>query len=619
MRSLRFVLAIASLSLAAAGFAADTPATDHHLDLLSGGKANWQQWRALPVQDGGRYKPLDSLCWEFGRLVSNRISQPDPDTGVRLDAVGFYLTLIFDWQINEKNQGSQSASGGDRLRTYFSTREADKWDRQPLIVIDSLELRQALGMPADKRFIAPWDLGKAKLDTPRTKESSFLDWAEVLARADSRKLDPFEKEGLQLANRLWAYVEHRSGRRMAIAPVSSNAKEEWLSVHDLLQTKSERPAIERLKQQWLKVQAAYRAGDAEAFNAASAALIADAVDTGPTLGEYPVQKFINLEVAYNHWAPFRLAWILSLTACLCALLSLGTGLRGFYASACLAGVLSLVAMLAGFWLRVTISGRAPVTDMYESVVYVGFGTALFALFFEWLYRKQFILAAGMAVAAVALILADNYPAILDPSLRPLQPVLRSNFWLVTHVMTITLSYAAFALALGISDITLGYFLFRPQKRETIAALSLFSYRALQVGVVLLAAGIVLGGVWAQYSWGRFWGWDPKEVWALIALLGYIAVLHARFVGWVRELGLAALSVICFLLVVMAWYGVNFVLGAGLHSYGFGSGASNTYVGLVLLGQLLYMIAAIFRAPPQAAGEAQPGSQTVDFAELSPNA
>ena len=117
---------------------------------------------------------------------------------------------------------------------------------------------------------------------------------------------------------------------------------------------------------------------------------------------------------------------------------------------------------------------------------------------------------------------------------------------------------------------------------------------LQVGVLLLAAGTILGGVWAAYSWGRFWGWDPKEVWALITLLGYLAVLHARFIGWVGDLGLAALSVVCFSLVVMAWYGVNFVLGAGLHSYGFGGGGQ-TYVYSTLLVQFLYMLAAVVKS------------------------
>ena len=253
------------------------------------------------------------------------------------------------------------------------------------------------------------------------------------------------------------------------------------------------------------------------------------------------------------------------------LLSWASRWRPFYLAALAFYAAGVVAMLVGFGMRIGISGRAPVTDMYESVVYVGLGIAVIGLLLELVYRRQFVLAAAAAVSTISLILADNCPAHLDPSLRPLQPVLRNNFWLVTHVLTITLSYAAFALALGIADIALGYYLVRSKNRELLDALSTFIYKTLQVGVLLLAIGTVLGGVWADYAWGRFWGWDPKEVWALITLLGYLALLHARYTGWLGNFGLAAWAAICFSLVIVAWYGVNFVLGTGLHSYGFGGG------------------------------------------------
>jgi ABC-type transport system involved in cytochrome c biogenesis permease subunit len=105
----------------------------------------------------------------------------------------------------------------------------------------------------------------------------------------------------------------------------------------------------------------------------------------------------------------------------------------------------------------------------------------------------------------------------------------------------------------------------------------FIYAAMAVGVVLVTAGTILGGVWADYSWGRFWGWDPKEVWALITLLVYLIPLHGRFAGWVNTFGLAMLSIVCFSSVLMAWYGVNFVLGVGLHSYGFTEGGGQGIV------------------------------------------
>ncbi len=128
----------------------------------------------------------------------------------------------------------------------------------------------------------------------------------------------------------------------------------------------------------------------------------------------------------------------------------------------------------------------------------------------------------------------------------------------------------------------------------IKPLSNFIYRTMQVGVLLIAAGTILGGVWADYSWGRFWGWDPKEVWALITLLVYLIPLHGRFAGWVNTFGLVMASVVCFLSVIMAWYGVNFVLGVGLHSYGFVEGGSQGVVGAVVLAVLAVAGAAAWR-------------------------
>jgi ABC-type transport system involved in cytochrome c biogenesis permease subunit len=187
-----------------------------------------------------------------------------------------------------------------------------------------------------------------------------------------------------------------------------------------------------------------------------------------------------------------------------------------------------------------------------------------------------------------LILTDLAPTVLDASIQPLEPVLRSTFWLSTHVLIITISYAAFFLAFGLGDLLLYYYLKDEKKyAKQIASGTMAIYRSIQIGVVLLAFGIILGGIWADYSWGRFWGWDPKETWALIALLGYVALLHGRLVGWIKNFELAAGSIVSFALVIMAWYGVNFVLGAGLHSYGFGAGGVE-YVTVFVLLHLMYV-------------------------------
>ena len=153
---------------------------------------------------------------------------------------------------------------------------------------------------------------------------------------------------------------------------------------------------------------------------------------------------------------------------------------------------------------------------------------------------------------------------------------------------ITISYSAFFLAAALGNIALwGIIRGESERGEKFREISLAMYRAVQIGVVLLAVGIIMGGVWADYSWGRFWGWDPKETWAFIAFMGYIGVLHGRISGMLRAFGFVAAVVISFALVIMAWYGVNYVLGAGLHSYGFGAGGVE-YVAAVVGAQILFV-------------------------------
>ena len=254
----------------------------------------------------------------------------------------------------------------------------------------------------------------------------------------------------------------------------------------------------------------------------------------------------------------------------------------------------------GFGLRVYLTDRPPVSNMYETVVWVAWGVILFSCILEAIYKFRFILFAGAMVGLVSLVMADSAPAVLDPSLQPLEAVLRSNYWLIVHVMTITISYAAFFLAFGLGDVGL-YYYFKGEKenQEKIKAIVKAIYRAKQIGVCFLAPGIILGGIWADESWGRFWGWDPKETWALIVLLGYIAILHGRLVGWIKDFGMVVSGVLTFSLVIMAWYGVNFVLGAGLHSYGFGAGGLEYVSAFVFFHFLMIIYVAVLRSSRKA--------------------
>jgi ABC-type transport system involved in cytochrome c biogenesis permease subunit len=659
---------------------------------------DWTPWRHLPVQDGGRLKPLDTLARETVQKITGRSSFIDPETGRKLDPAGLYLTLLFDWQGwgNPKHEwpgsgasqppesaGSGGPSGSppaarphgmatihSRL-TYFEADQPDRWDRTPLIRVDR-RLRGALGLDQNQEYISPWDLSRARVQDPRTeKEVSFLVWAGQLVRTERKKRSPLEESGLELADRLWSYQDLRLGQGLDVLPIKDNPDQQWLSVAYLLRTDFDDQTdptggLRKAKDELQKARAAYLADSAEDFSQATAAFLAVVTEAGPELGVYPRRQTIDLEVAYNRWAPFRLAWVLSSAAIFCLLVSMATCGRGssptpespdgrgsspapvsadgrgsspapvsaggrsslpapeaqgrssrpchpasqtihyplstihflLHVAGLAALAASLLAMLVGFALRTAISGRAPVTNLYESVVFMALGTLVFGLVFGLLSRRQHILTAAVIVGTIALILADSCPTVLNPSLRPLQPVLRSNFWLAIHVITIMLGYAALAVAMGIGNVTLGYFLVGAQKQETIQAQDRSTYKSLKAGVLLLLVGTILGALWADYSWGRFWGWDPKEVWALITLLSYLAILHARAAGWVGNLGLAALSVFCFTWVVMAWYGVNF-LNSGLHNYGLSGSSGAVFVLTAVVAQLLYVIVAVAAAMQRA--------------------
>jgi ABC-type transport system involved in cytochrome c biogenesis permease subunit len=307
-------------------------------------------------------------------------------------------------------------------------------------------------------------------------------------------------------------------------------------------------------------------------------------------GEYPPIDRMELESGYNRWKPFRIAWILSLAACIAAL----TAKRfpknsAVIVSRCLYW-LSIIALFVGFTVRSIIADRAPITNMYESLLSVGLAVAMMGVLCEWFTRKRFYLIEASCVSSLVLILADIF---CDPAIRPLMPVLRSSFWLWTHVTTIMVSYAAFTRVWILANISLGYVFAPNADRSFKHDLDRLTLLLLRIGVFLLTVGTLLGAVWGDYAWGRFWGWDPKEVWALISLLFYVNILHARYVGWLADFGVAFWSAFTFLVIVMTYYGVNFVLPSGLHSYGGGSSANNFYIFIPILVQLAYLATAAF--------------------------
>jgi len=478
---------------------------------------------------------------------------------------------------------------------------------------------------------------------------------------------------------------------------------------------------------------------------------------------YPPASFTEYEVLYNQTDPFMHAWMINLASLIFFSLSFGRIRRFMFWLGVGVLALGMGVTAYGFALRITVSGWAPVTNMYETVIYVPFVVTVLGMWFlllpltwsgmknawrltalpgiwealrptesqqrllspkGWLWGNLLLLVPRVGLGALvlyALSIADYaaggrkvinllpvidvgqrfpdfndiltwavglaillptvwylprviltavtslitipwtlysggepvgkrmaevrdrwpfgfaaalvafsgsfvawYAPVLDESFSPLMPVLRDNFWLMIHVLTIVSSYGAGALAWGLGLIALTYYLFGRYRQplgavslssgreaadvsskdrdrtlaghrepEPCVALSGYIYKAMQVAVLLLAAGTILGGLWADVAWGRFWGWDPKEVWALISCLVYLALLHARYAGLIGHFGLTAGTVLGASAIAMSWYGVNFVLGQGKHSYGFGEGGQG-YVYTVVALNWLFLAGAAAR-------------------------
>jgi len=218
-------------------------------------------------------------------------------------------------------------------------------------------------------------------------------------------------------------------------------------------------------------------------------------------------------------------------------------------------------------MRWQVAGRIPASNMYESLLFLGWGVGAFAVIATVLLRNRIVVLNAAAGAALTMALTDLLP--MDRFVHPMPPVLSGTYWLAIHVPIIMVGYAVLALGMVVAHMQIGVEAFAPARRTVALRMAELQYFYIHIGAILLVAGILTGSMWAASSWGRYWGWDPKEVWSLVAFLAYMAILHARAERLIGHFGVAAWSIVAFQTILMTYLGVNFVLASGLHSYGFG--------------------------------------------------
>ncbi|BAM03571.1 cytochrome c biogenesis protein CcsA [Phycisphaera mikurensis] len=273
------------------------------------------------------------------------------------------------------------------------------------------------------------------------------------------------------------------------------------------------------------------------------------------------------EVVFNEYAPYQRAMALYVLAGIAVAVSWLAWPRALRRAAVVLLLAALVVHTAGLGVRVYLSGRPPVTNLYSSAVFVGWGVVILGLLLEPIAR----LGLGLAVAAVTGFTTLLVARALDSgdTMAVLQAVLDTNFWLATHVVIITLGYSAVFVAgvLGIAYLVGGVYTPLLKKAETRRRVTAAIVGVTGFALLLSFVGTILGGIWADQSWGRFWGWDPKENGALMIVLWTAVLLHARVGGLVKGRGIAAIAVIGNIVTLWSWFGVN-MLGTGLHSYGF---------------------------------------------------
>lgn len=439
-----------------------------------------------------------------------------------------------------------------------------------LIIIDDKPMKKAVGLDPERRFFSASELAQT------TALNALLMGFEQRRAADPQaKPSRDERKALDARSAANRLADLAGGAPLAMIPGAPGG--EFARVGPLVAD----PGAEGAQQAWKQIGEAYASGQPMMPGV-------DALERAvASLGTLPADdaRAVKFELFYDRYNPWsKTAMLYGLAIVLFGFSRLALRRPLMLAAAACTGLAVLIHAL-GIGLRVVILGRAPVTNTFESLIWMGLVGMILGLIAQAASKNKGMYAfAGVCAAFVSVLFAGLVP-LTDRS-NSLPAVLRSNFWLIIHVLTIVASYGVLAVSAVLGHIHLiKATLLR--KNDDHSTLVVQTYRTIQVGLLLLTAGTILGGVWAAESWGRFWGWDPKETWALIAILTYFAVLHARYVGWLKDFGLAASAILGLVVIVWTFYGVNYVMATGLHSYGFGSGGE-MWVGLWALIEIAFV-------------------------------
>ncbi len=360
-----------------------------------------------------------------------------------------------------------------------------------------------------------------------------------------------------------------------------NGTRDWRRMGDALLEAPRGTPVDAGIHDYAKMAGALAANQPDDFNAALKDYQSTLVPT-----QTKAMAKARAEVFFNQMEPFYNAMVIYVLAGLLAIFSwfnLSETLRR-----CSVWLISLAFVIhtTGLIYRMVLEGRPPVTNLYSSAIFIGWGACLLGLILEKFYKNGIGAVVASGIGFITLIIAHHL-ALEGDTMEMMRAVLDTNFWLATHVVAVTVGYASTFVAGFLALIyTLRGFFTRTLDADTGKALARMIYGIVCFATLFSFVGTVLGGIWADQSWGRFWGWDPKENGALIIVLWNALILHLRWGGIIRERGLVNCAIFGNIVTSWSWFGVN-MLGIGLHSYGFTEAAFKWLV-LFVVSQLAFI-------------------------------
>ncbi|HTU17258.1 MAG TPA: cytochrome c biogenesis protein CcsA [Gemmataceae bacterium] len=510
-------------------------------------KMNLQELGSIPVVDRGRMKPLDTVARTTLMIISNRQQYKD-ENGAMQPAIKWLLDAMTRRDTAQK------------LKIF-------RIENDQVLALLGLEARPGSYRYAFDEFGDKRDLIKSQ--------------AIAAQKIKPDNQDIYQQKIIELARHVELYVQLANLESPLMVPPDSPGGEWQPLLLALVELRRNQGQGAPEAQALLLMLHDYSQHDVKRFN--------------ETLTDYHKQmekRFpaetgrTDFELFFNHFEPFYLCTLLYVTVFLLAIFSfLLAGFswigwsESFGRAAFWLAVLTLLVHTWALLARMYLMERpfVVVTNLYSSAVFIGWGCVVLGLLLEWLFRRGIGNLVASVLGALTMLIAHHLAGSGD-TLEMMQAVLDTNFWLATHVTCVTLGYAATFVAglLGILYIVLG--VATPIMDQTLAkVLKTALYAIVCFATLLSFTGTVLGGIWADQSWGRFWGWDPKENGALLIVIWNALILHARWGGMVQARGMAVLAVIGNMVTGWSWFGTN-QLQVGLHSYGF----SNTLAfGLVI--------------------------------------